>query len=508
MQEEWTLDRLDALRPRNRDDLRRLVRRVFGIDVPDRAVCPGDAAPTDYLAASFFEQEDLLVWANRGGGKTYLAAVATLLNALFHRPLTVLVLGGSFDQSDRLADYLRELLAAQDALRDGPMTRRRIRLAGGSEIRIVAQSQRSVRGQHVQKIRCDEADLFDEGVWRAVQFATRSLRRADGAQAGVAAEGDASGGVLVAPPQTSVRGSIEVLSTLHRPGGLMQRLVRDARGIGHDGAAVGGYRLIQWCLWEVIERCPPWRKCADCPLAPDCRGVARDANGFFPIDDAIAIQARSSRAAWEAEMLCLGAQREHRVFPEFDAARHVRPLTYCPDFPLYRAIDFGYRSPLVCLWIQVTPAGCVHVVDEHACAGLAIDAHGRAILSRDPGPAMATFVDPAGNQRSSGGDEACTQILGAMGIPCASRKSKVREGLDLIRCALAPAGRDEPALLLDPRCAGLIDAFENYHYAPMETRAGVSEEPVKDGPDHWIDALRYFYVNRRRPRQETPRGSY
>jgi hypothetical protein len=58
-------------------------------------------------------------------------------------------------------------------------------------------------------------------------------------------------------------------------------------------------------------------------------------------------------------MLCRGVRSSQwRVFVEFDPARHVAAggeLTHCPDWPLYRAIDFGYRDPLVCLWIQVTP---------------------------------------------------------------------------------------------------------------------------------------------------------
>jgi hypothetical protein len=39
----------------------------------------------------------------------------------------------------------------------------------------------------------------------------------------------------------------------------------------------------------------------------------------------------------------------------------------------------------------------------------------------------------------------------------------------------------------------LIEAMEKYHYAP-----GGSEVPVKDGSDHAVDALRYFFVNRNR----------
>ena len=176
---------------------------LLGVEFPDKRVCPHHNSPMDYLAASFLEQKDLLVWANRGGGKTMLAAAATLFDGLFRGPMKIRVLGGSFDQSDRLAEYIREFVNLRPELLDGPMRRDRVMLAGGSEIRMLAQSQRAVRGQHVQKIRCDEVDLFDSDVWQAVQFATRSTARA--------------------------RGSIEVLSTLHRPSGLMHRLVQEAR---------------------------------------------------------------------------------------------------------------------------------------------------------------------------------------------------------------------------------------------------------------------------------------
>jgi hypothetical protein len=475
--------------PANPKQLQQFVWEYFGIHVPARPLCAGHNAPLDYLAGSFLHQQDLLVWANRGGGKTYLAAIATLLDAVFHGPVRTLVLGGSFDQSDRLAAYIRRLLDAHPRLLDGRMTRQRIPLVGGSEIRILPQSQRAVRGQHVQRIRCDEADLFDPDVWRAVQFSTRS-----------------TGGV---------RGAIEVLSTMHRPGGLMQELVEAARAEDApagmpagpaDGAA--GYRLIQWCLWEVIERCPPWRRCDDCPLAEDCRGRARRGQGFFRIDDAIAIQARSSRAAWETEMLCKGVRREDLVFPEFDAAAHVEAAKRRADWPLYRAMDFGYRSPLVCLWVQVSPGGLVQVLDEYVQAGLPLPRHAAAIRAGGPAPAApvaATFVDPAGRQRESTSGAACTEMLAAEGIPCTWRRSNVAEGLELIRAALAPAA-GPPSLCIHPRCKRLIRAFETYHWPPGSPTG--PSAPVKDGPDHLIDALRYFFVNRARPAAAVQRSWY
>ncbi len=490
-----TAYKCDIAEPTTAEEINDVAELLLGVRFPSRSVCAHHDSPLDYMVASFIRQDDLLVWANRGGGKTMLAAAATLFDGLFRGPMKIRVLGGSFDQSDRLAEYIREFVIRRPELLDGPVRRDRVMLAGGSEIRMLAQSQRAVRGQHVQKIRCDEVDLFDSDVWQAVQFATRSIGR--------------------------VRGSIEVLSTLHRQGGLMHRLVQEAQERSASQIAkvtapsesqnntsdpTLGYKLVNWCLWEVIEKCQPERKCADCLLEEDCRGVARRAEGFFRIDDAIAIKARSSRAAWEAEMLCRGPQRQFLVFEEFDPAVHVRKIDYCPDWPLFRAIDFGYTCPLACLWIQITPAGDVHVIDEYVRSRLPISKHAVVILSRDPGAVQMTYVDPAGRQKESSSGRACTELLAAAGIPCTCRGSNIVDGLELIRAALAPAA-GEARLYIHPRCVKLIDSFNSYHYPPPESSSD-PDKPVKDGPDHQIDALRYFFVNRMRPKIEISRARY
>jgi len=46
-------------------------------------------------------------------------------------------------------------------------------------------------------------------------------------------------------------------------------------------------------------------------------------------------------------------------------------------------------------------------------------------------------------------------------------------------------------LLVHPRCRQLIDALSEYHY---DEKQPACEEPVKDGPDNCVDALRYMVV--------------
>src|SRR5947207_3141265 len=82
MREEEAVTRAMArMRPGNRAQLYGWLRAVLGVRVPWRGVCPGHGSPLDYLEHVFFERGgDSVVWANRGGGKTFYGAAATLLD--------------------------------------------------------------------------------------------------------------------------------------------------------------------------------------------------------------------------------------------------------------------------------------------------------------------------------------------------------------------------------------------------------------------------------------------
>jgi len=253
--------------------------------------------------------------------------------------------------------------------------------------------------------------------------------------------------------------------------------------------------LMSWCLWETIERCPSDRSCSRCVLAEDCRGRAREAEGFIRIDDAIAQMRRSGREAWETEMLCLRPRQEHLVFPRFSRSRHVRPLAYDGGLPTYRSLDFGFANPFVCLWAQAAGEGDeaqVRVLDEYVQAQRTVAEHA-AVLKDRPWPIRRTFCDPAGWQRSDVTGSGSCHELARHGILTRSSTSGIMEGVELVRALLWPA-TGEPRLVVDGRCERLIRALESYHYPGQAGPA--SELPEKDGThDHLIDALRYLVVN-------------
>jgi len=495
---------LATARPQSPQALWQFVRSAYGLAVPRRAVCPGHAAPMDYLVRAILHPgRDVVVWASRGGAKTELGSVAAHLDSVLRPGCQTRILGGSLDQSEKMYEYLAAKWRGPFApLLAREPTARRTELVNGSAIEVLTQSARSVRGQRVHRLKCDEVDEFSPQVWQAAQFVTQSGPGRDGAW---------------------IRSQMEVFSTMHRPFGPMAQLV-DC--VAHGGASRPV--LLVWCLWEVIEPCPPQRSCSRCPLWSDCQGRARTAEGYFPIDDAIAQKARSSREAWEAEMLCLRPRADRLVFAGFDPARHVAPVAYHPSLPLYRTLDFGYANPFVCLWVQVEgdfglahgrpgtqvtsperqrgagPAGDVdlsrvrvRVVGEYVARERAIADHAREIAARDPGPVLATYGDPAGWQRSDVTGTGPCQELARLGIRVRTPRAGILEGVELVRRLLkarpvgGPAGCGGQGLVIDPSCRWLIRAFQEYHWDEASDGRR-SERPAKDGADHPIDALRYL----------------
>ena len=75
----------------------------------------------------------------------------------------------------------------------------------------------------VQKVRCDEIELFEEPVRQAAQLTTRSLEGA-----------------------YPIVGAVEVFSTMHKPGGLMQKILLPGLkiwlGVGRGGRGGGCLR--------------------------------------------------------------------------------------------------------------------------------------------------------------------------------------------------------------------------------------------------------------------------
>lgn len=461
-------EKLKFSKPSSRLDLKNYIKVFLGLDIPEKAVCNGHSSPLDYLWYVFSEDskrcggnKDCIVWANRGGGKTELAAVATLLDCIFKPGCAVRILAGSQRQAMNMYNYLRGFVTnGYEDFVDGKILNTGCGFKNGSNVEVLTQSHSSVRGQHIQKLRCDELELFDKSVFEASKFVTCS--------------------------KDDITAGMEMVSTMHKPYGLMQEVI--------DRAEKDGTPIFKWSVWEVIEKCRG-RCCSQCPLWNDCGGKAKRADGFLRIDDCISHMKRSSRAGWEAEMLCEKPNLGNAVFAGFDQELHVGQVEYDCSLPVYRAIDFGFVNPFVCLWIQVDKDGVVRVIGEYTKNRVTVEKHCAKIKELTPcgeQGVAGTFCDPAGRAVNDVTGTSPVKVMKREGINVTCRASGINEGIELIRRALC-SGDGKSRLIISPGCRNLIRALRCYHYPDNP----VSEElPVKDGVyDHYIDALRYFFVN-------------
>jgi hypothetical protein len=430
----------------------RAAAETFGCKVPDVAVCPGHAAPLDFLWAWCVERPDVsLVLGPRGGGKSYLAAFATHWDSLQYDFHGTRILGGSLSQSEQIYTALRDFERRRPHVFEA-FTRTRAVYTTGSEVAILAASPTSVRGPHIPTLRLDEVDEMDEEVR------------------------DASLGMCM--EQRGVRASVSLCSTWHRIGGPMEGLLGRAQA--------GEFPSWTFCAFEVLERCteersgPNLERCPDCPLKRWCHEVepgqtpkAKRANGHYAIDSLIQKVRATSLRVFEADYLCKGPKADGLWFPRFELARHAtEEAEYTPSLPVYLAVDSGVFTGAV--WFQVWRFGAVPLVTvfaDYLSQDVSAESNARAILevSRQRCNGLVDFgsTDPAGGARNPIGPTvlACYAAVGLHLRPWPV--GSVSDGLERIEGLLTPA-TGLPRILIHPRCEQLTRAFRGYRRAKRQ----------------------------------------
>jgi hypothetical protein len=202
-------------------------------------------------------------------------------------------------------------------------------------------------------------------------------------------------------------------------------------------------------------------------------------------------------------MLCLRPVRTDAVFPEFDRELHI--TTEDPTQGTWLGgMDFGMRAPTVFLWAVLETSGRLVIVDEHHQSNQTVPSHiDRILASPHPRPVWVG-ADPAGDNRNDQSGRSNFALLEQAGLTVRKRRMSIAGSIDLVRARLQTADNPPPKLLIHQRCARLIESLEQYHYDPERPFV---EQPVKDGPDHAADALRYLIVNLDAPYRTDP-GDY
>ena len=489
-------------KPQTKRELWAFIGAHFGVWLPYQTFSPGNSNPFDFVADGFFRPDaNLAAWASRSGIKTLGASILAAMEYRFNDNIQGRVLSGSEDQAKFLYTYWAEWCAGllRDRL-EGDVNQHETKIAGG-KFQILAASQKKVRGPKVQRLYRDERDEMDSAI---IEASIGMLATREGVQARTVD-----------------------MSTWHKPHGEMGKLVEQCPD--------NGITLHRWNFWESLGQCPEDRHefglgCKTCLLGSRCLakaqevkrniadkrldctldlckkhkvGLAADCRGLFTVSDALNVFAQAGAATWDAEYECLRPSLDGMVYSDFDRAVHVMPdLDFSDDLPIWRAVDFGLNN-FICLWIQEDKLGNVYVVDEYWGQNTIVAECGKDIADQDRDATIeATFVDPAGRNKNDQTGRSSVEILSSRihqrcEYSLSPRAREVSNGVGLIRTALKPAV-GTPRLYMAGSCKQTIKAMESYRLKKINGE--FVDEPVKPQPcDHWVDALRYFYVNRKMP---------
>lgn len=132
-------------------------------------------APFTAFADAYFCRSRTSIWlASRGlGGKSLLVALLAFMEAIF-LSASITVIGGSGEQAERVHKYMAgkkssnlpgtfwEWPHAPKYLLATDTTKRVTELSHGGSIEVLMASQKSVRGPHPQRLRCDEVDEMEK----------------------------------------------------------------------------------------------------------------------------------------------------------------------------------------------------------------------------------------------------------------------------------------------------------------------------------------------------------
>lgn len=190
------------------------------------------------------------------------------------------------------------------------------------------------------------------------------------------------------------------------------------------------------------------------------------------------------------------AQADGIVYPEFDANTHVidaMPAGW-QAWRKYRAIDFGYNDPFVCLWLADS-GEALYVYRELYMSGRLVEDHARHIVELSKGEQYAATV--ADHDRED------RETLARHGVQTTPAIKAIDRGIDAVRSRLRIGPNGKPGLyylasaaveydrkLADAkRPTSLRDEFDSYIWAVRS--GGLQKETPVDADNHGMDALRY-----------------
>lgn len=185
------------------------------------------------------------------------------------------------------------------------------------------------------------------------------------------------------------------------------------------------------------------------------------------------------------------------VYTEFDAHTHIidaMPAGW-ESWPKYRAIDFGFNDPFVCLWGAVCD-DAVYIYREWYRSGMIVEDHAAKIKALSAGEVYeSTFADHDREDR---------ETLHRHGVNTIPAVKDIDTGINEVKARLTPGTNGRPRLFIlrtalvevdhnladKHRPTGIIEEMDCYSW--KQHRDGNSKDEPIDKDNHAVDACRYL----------------
>lgn len=185
-----------------------------------------------------------------------------------------------------------------------------------------------------------------------------------------------------------------------------------------------------------------------------------------------------------------------QAFREWDATRHTCPPFELPwNWPRWRAVDWGYADPAVCLWFaKDIDSGRIYCYREWYQGGLTDRQQATTIATYSPAEegVSITFADPSMwvHKNLDGRVGSSADEYRAMGVPLYRADNNRINGKKKIHRLLANLPDGKPGLVFFDTCIHTIRTL------PKLARSLANVEDIADGQDdHCYDCLRYSLSN-------------